>query len=128
MTDKNQGSSKEKVSGLCYRCVFKKATHEIGSGPMSRWLCCECLDVERAAHEPLPRYLCHVAGCPGNHLSKWDLCPAQPPPAEWLDSREFYEVMQAYRHAYVVDPAYVVERFEAVKSFIRSALTKGAGP
>jgi hypothetical protein len=42
--------------------------------------------------------------------------------AAWLDSKEFYEVMQAYRHAYVVDQAYVAERFEAVKNFIRSRL------
>jgi hypothetical protein len=42
----------------------------------------------------------------------------------WLESKEFYEVMQAYRHAHVVDQAFVSERFEAVKSFIRSRLGK----
>lgn len=26
--------------------------------------------------EPLPRYQCMVAGCPANHVSKWDVCPA----------------------------------------------------
>lgn len=46
---------------------------------------------------------------------------------DWLESKAFYEVMQAYRHAHVVDQAFVVERFEAVKAFIRSALPPGDG-
>jgi hypothetical protein len=42
--------------------------------------------------------------------------------AELLDSREFYELMQAYRHSHVIDQAFVTERFEAVKNFLRSSL------
>jgi len=38
--------TKERINGLCYRCVFKKATREVGSGPMSRWLCEECFVIE----------------------------------------------------------------------------------
>lgn len=38
---------------------------------------------------------------------------------EWLEEREFYELMQAYRHAPVVDQAAVVAAFEAVKQIIR---------
>lgn len=43
----------------------------------------------------------------------------------WLDDREFYEYMQAYRLAPTSDPAVVVEQFEAVKRFIRLQLGKG---
>lgn len=35
----------------------------------------------------------------------------------WLDSREFYELMQAYRHAF--SPADTVAAYEAVKTAIR---------
>jgi hypothetical protein len=51
----------------------------------------------------------------------------QPPLAasklDFLDERAFYEVMQAYRHAYIVDQEYVSQRFEAVKAFIRERLS-----
>lgn len=54
------------------------------------------------------------------------LCALPVPPAsEWLDTREFYEVMQAYRWADQGDhsrPAEAVAAFEAVKAFIRSNL------
>ena len=40
----------------------------------------------------------------------------------WVDDREFYELMQAYRHSDLVDPhpSYTVETFEAVKNYIKS--------
>jgi hypothetical protein len=38
---------------------------------------------------------------------------------DWLDDQEFYEAMQAYRHAPITDPAAVVAAFEAVKAMIR---------
>lgn len=45
---------------------------------------------------------------------------------DWLDSQEFYELMQQYRHARDYgpggSPAYVVERFEAVKAYIRDQI------
>jgi hypothetical protein len=44
---------------------------------------------------------------------------AKKPSLAWLDDREFYEYMQAYRTAPGHDPAVVVEQFEAVKRFIR---------
>lgn len=27
------------------------------------------------SHDPPPRYSCFEEGCPGNHISKWDICP-----------------------------------------------------
>jgi len=36
-----------------------------------------------------------------------------------LDGQEFYELMQAYRHAPTVDQDAVVVAFEAVKEFVR---------
>ena len=45
-------------------------------------------------------------------------------PLAWLDERDFYEYMQAYRHAPPTDPAVIVEQFEAVKRFIRRQLGK----
>jgi len=36
-----------------------------------------------------------------------------------LDSREFYELMQTYRHAPPTRPAQVCEAFEAVKAWVR---------
>lgn len=51
---------------------------------------------------------------------------AKKPVGPWLDERDFYEYMQAYRHAPITDPAVVVEQFEAVKRFIRRQLGKGA--
>ena len=38
---------------------------------------------------------------------------------EWLEEQEFYELMQAYRHAPVTDQSAVVAAFEAVKQIIR---------
>lgn len=38
---------------------------------------------------------------------------------EWLEEQEFYELMQAYRHAPATDQAAVVAAFEAVKQAIR---------
>ena len=38
---------------------------------------------------------------------------------EWLEEQEFYELMQAYRHAPVTDQSAVVAAFEAVKQAIR---------
>jgi hypothetical protein len=44
---------------------------------------------------------------------------------EFLDSREFYDLMQAYRHAPQLPPAAVVEAYEAVKTAVlRSTLTQ----
>lgn len=37
----------------------------------------------------------------------------------WLEEQEFYELMQAYRHAKIWDQAAVVAAFEAVKQAIR---------
>lgn len=39
---------------------------------------------------------------------------------EWLDEQEFYELMQAYRHAPLADQAVAVAAFEAVKQIIRN--------
>lgn len=36
-----------------------------------------------------------------------------------LDTQDFYEVMQSYRHANMSDQAHVVEQFENVKEWIR---------
>jgi len=38
---------------------------------------------------------------------------------QWLDEQEFYELMQAYRHAPVTDQEAVCAAFEAVKQIIR---------
>lgn len=38
---------------------------------------------------------------------------------QWLEEQEFYELMQAYRHAKIWDQAAVVAAFEAVKLAIR---------
>ena len=40
---------------------------------------------------------------------------------DWLDDQEFYEAMQAYRHAPITDPAATVAAFEAVKALIRES-------
>jgi hypothetical protein len=39
---------------------------------------------------------------------------------EFLDSREFYELSQAYRHAPVEKPGQVVAAWEELKAAIRS--------
>jgi hypothetical protein len=44
------------------------------------------------------------------------------------DSREFYELMQNYRYASVLDQPAVTEAFEAVKEFARSTPMAGAEP
>jgi len=41
--------------------------------------------------------------------------------ASLLESREFYELMQSYRCAPIVDQPAVIAAFEAVKEFIRAA-------
>lgn len=38
---------------------------------------------------------------------------------DWLDEQDFYELMQAYRHAQEWTQPTVVEAFEAVKAYIR---------
>ena len=38
---------------------------------------------------------------------------------EWLEDQEFYELMQAYRHASALDQPAVCAAFEAVKQIIR---------
>ena len=49
------------------------------------------------------------------HESQW-----QPDTSPDLESRDFYEVMQAYRHSLMEKPADVVAAFEAVKAWIRN--------
>lgn len=49
---------------------------------------------------------------------------AKKAPLAWLDEREFYDYMRAYRLAPATDPEVVVEQFEAVKRFIRRSLGK----
>jgi hypothetical protein len=46
----------------------------------------------------------------------------QPPqlPTDWLDSRDFYELMQAYRTAPLRDQSLVCDAFEAVKTAVRA--------
>lgn len=39
-----------------------------------------------------------------------------------LESQEFYELMQAYRHAPILDQAAVIKAFENVKATIREML------
>lgn len=39
---------------------------------------------------------------------------------DFLDSRDFYELSQAYRHAPLEKPAAVVEAWEALKEAIRA--------
>lgn len=46
---------------------------------------------------------------------------------DWLDEQEFYELMQAYRHAPLTDPPGVVQAFEDVKAAIRSAARTAPG-
>ncbi len=42
---------------------------------------------------------------------------------DWLNGQEFYELMQAYRHAPMGGQANVVAAFNATKQFIASKLT-----
>jgi len=45
-----------------------------------------------------------------------------------LDGQEFYELMQAYRHAPLNDQSGVVAAFEAVKTFIRDSSHSSDNP
>lgn len=40
------------------------------------------------------------------------------------EEREFYELMQAYRHAPPADQKAVIEAYEAVKTFIKQRIWK----
>jgi len=42
--------------------------------------------------------------------------------AKWLDSQEFYELMQGYRHAPIHKQQQTIEAFEALNDFIRVKL------
>ena len=44
----------------------------------------------------------------------------------WINSEDFYNLMQLYRFASMQKQENVVERFEAVKSFIRQNIRKSA--
>jgi hypothetical protein len=44
---------------------------------------------------------------------------------DFLNSREFYELSQSYRHAPLEKPAQVVEAWEALKDAIRAAASRG---
>lgn len=46
---------------------------------------------------------------------------AEPLQIEFLESRDFYELMQAYRHSPLLPPEHVLAAFEAVKSAVRLA-------
>jgi hypothetical protein len=57
--------------------------------------------------------------------------PAPSPAAleDWLDGREFYEVMQAYRHTSLTTPLTVIEAFVAVKrAILRASSALSASP
>jgi hypothetical protein len=43
---------------------------------------------------------------------------------DFLDEREFYELMQVYRHAPLSPQKRVIEAFEAVKRYIREQVEK----
>ena len=44
--------------------------------------------------------------------------------SDYLDDRDFYELMQSYRHSDIADQKGVIEAFEAVKAYIRAALAQ----
>ena len=44
----------------------------------------------------------------------------------WPEGREFYELMQAYRHAPLTDPAATCQAYEAVKAWVRNAAEERA--
>lgn len=48
--------------------------------------------------------------------------------ADWLDEREFYEAMQAYRHARDAVPNGAGEQFENVKRLVRARLSDPQAP
>ena len=43
---------------------------------------------------------------------------------DWLDCREFYELMQAYRHSPIENQKETSEAFEAVKDYLLNKLLK----
>lgn len=45
-------------------------------------------------------------------------------PVAWPECREFYELMQAYRHASLWDQAETVEKYEAVKEWLRAEIER----
>ena len=49
--------------------------------------------------------------------------PAKPPVEDWLESQDFYELMQAYRHTPVIYQSRTVSAFEDVKAAIRAHQT-----
>ena len=46
--------------------------------------------------------------------------------SDFLDDRDFYELMQAYRHSDIADQKGTIEAFEAVKDFVRSNMAQPA--
>src|SRR4051812_4031680 len=48
--------------------------------------------------------------------------------AEWLDSQEFYEHMQAYRHSSLLSQDQTVHAFERVKNLIRQKVKEFHAP
>lgn len=44
---------------------------------------------------------------------------AKTPEGDFLDSQDFYELMQRYRHSPAVPQESVVQAFEAVKEYVR---------
>lgn len=64
--------------------------------------------------------LCNSAKCEAEH------CKSLAPRAgerDALDDQEFYELMQAYRHAGIADQDQAVAAFEAVKAYVRNQHT-----
>ena len=47
---------------------------------------------------------------------------------EWLESEEFYNLCQDYRHAHFADQLQVVEKYEALKTAISSKFSELAIP
>lgn len=43
------------------------------------------------------------------------------PPRDALETQEFYDLMQSYRHTSAIDQAKVCERFEAIKAFLHAS-------
>ena len=53
-------------------------------------------------------------------IDQWEITPAESEPKEdYLETRDFVDLMQCYRIASEMDQANVIKRFEAVKTFIR---------
>ena len=47
---------------------------------------------------------------------------------EWLDSEEFYNLCQEYRHAHILDQHGVVQKFDALKDAISSKFSELSAP